>query len=115
MHKYSSQADLLVEDMSAIICKDHACMVNYCGLLKKSYPSDWEHSSDCMDEYTGFQDCMKQEQRRWSWQKPNSTKYDWIQQRLAERKLANKFNLLSDLEDPIRNKIMNEGMEEMKQ
>ena len=51
MHKYASQKDLLVEDMTAIICKDKGCIVNYCGLLKQSYPMEWEGSSDCVDEY----------------------------------------------------------------
>ena len=54
MHHYAAQSDLLVDDMTAIICKDMGCLVNYCGLLKKSYPSDWEKSSDCVDEYTNF-------------------------------------------------------------
>ena len=34
MHKYASQSDLMMEDMTAILCKDLGCMVNYCGLLK---------------------------------------------------------------------------------
>ena len=59
MHHYAAQKDLLVEDMTAIICKDMACIVNYCGLLKKSYPSDWENSSDCSNEYQDFMECMK--------------------------------------------------------
>ena len=67
MHHYSAQKDLLVDDMTAIICKDMGCLVNYCGLLKRSYPSDWQNSSDCVDEYNQFQDCMKQEQRRYTW------------------------------------------------
>jgi len=44
--------------MSAIICKDIGCMMNYCGLLKKSYAMEWEESSDCVDEYKTFTDCM---------------------------------------------------------
>ena len=83
MHHYASQPDLLVEDMSAILCKDMGCMVNYCGLLKKSYPSEWENSSDCVDEYKNFTDCMKMEQRRFNWmpasQRREISKYDYIQ------------------------------------
>ena len=91
MHHYASQPDLLVEDMSAILCKDMGCMVNYCGLLKKSYPSEWENSSDCVDEYKNFTDCMKMEQRRFNWmpasQRREISKYDYIQQRLGEKRL----------------------------
>ncbi len=47
--------------MAAILCKDLGCMVNYCGLLKKSYYSEWKESSDCVDEYKNFTDCMKME------------------------------------------------------
>ena len=59
MHHYAAQKDITVEDMSAIICKDLGCLVNYCGLLQKSYPMEWENSSDCVDEYKQFGDCMK--------------------------------------------------------
>ena len=48
---YAAQEDLLVEDMTAILCKDLGCMVNYCGLLKQSYVTEWENSSDCKNEY----------------------------------------------------------------
>jgi len=58
MHHYAAQKDLLVDDMAAIICKDVGCMVSYCGLLKKSYVMEWEESSDCVDEYKVFRDCM---------------------------------------------------------
>ena len=67
MHHYAAQKDLLVEDMSAMLCKDKGCVVNYCGLLKKSYPMEWENSSDCVDEYKQFTDCMNMEMRRYNW------------------------------------------------
>ena len=51
---YAAQKDILIDDMTAMICKDTGCLVNYCGLLKKSYPSEWEGSSDCVDEYQQF-------------------------------------------------------------
>ena len=57
----------MVADMTAILCKDLSCMVNYCGLLKQSYVTEWENSSDCVDEYKNFLDCMKMEQRRYQW------------------------------------------------
>ena len=58
---FSSQKDLDVETMSAFLCKDMGCVVNYCGLLKKSYSMEWENSSDCVDEYKNFNDCMRME------------------------------------------------------
>ena len=53
--------------MTAIICKDFGCLVNYCGLLKKSYVTEWENSSDCKNEYAQFNECMKMERRRIEW------------------------------------------------
>ena len=34
MRHYAAQKDLLIEDMSALLCKQEGCLVNYCGLLK---------------------------------------------------------------------------------
>ena len=103
MRHYAAQKDLLVEDMTAIICKDLGCLVNYCGLLKQSLESDWKNSSDCVNEYDDFTECMKQEHRRFSWlpEKDNVNKYDYIQQRLLERKQNNKFRLLEGLDSSV--------------
>ena len=97
MHHYASQSDLPVTDLAAIICKDFGCVVNYCGLLKKSYVTEWEDSSDCENEVSQFGNCMKQETRRYTWmgqeEKDNITKYDYIQKRLGEKKTLNLFKM----------------------
>ena len=46
-HHYSASEKLSVEDLAMILCRDLGCEINYCSLLKKSYQSDWEGSSDC--------------------------------------------------------------------
>lgn len=53
-----------------IICKDLGCELNYCGLIKKSLPMEWEGSSDCTNELKQFNECMKIEERRFMWGKP---------------------------------------------
>ena len=67
MRHYAAQKDITIDDMTAIICKDFGCLVNYCGLLKKSYVTECENSSDCKNEYKNFTDCMKMERRRIEW------------------------------------------------
>ena len=83
--------------MTAIICKDFGCMVNYCGLLKKSYITEWENSSDCKNEYTQFTDCMKMERMRIQSLPTdiliNLDKYQYIQDRLTEKKLQDSFKI----------------------
>ena len=85
--------------MTAIICKDLGCLVNYCALLKKSIESDWKNSSDCVNEYGEFQGCMKEEMRRYTYipAKERPAKYDHIQARIQARKQNNKFRIISGM------------------
>ena len=70
-----------------ILCRDKGCDLNYCGLIKKSVPMEWEGSSDCTNEYKLFTDCMKLERRRWVYGKPEGvTMYDYIQQELGRKR-----------------------------
>ena len=43
---------------------------------------EWENSSDCVDEYKNFTDCMRMEQRRYNWmgaeEREKLTKYDYM-------------------------------------
>ena len=61
-HHFVAGGGSSTEDVAMIICKDLGCELNYCGLIKKSVPSEWEGSSDCSSEYKLFSDCMKIEQ-----------------------------------------------------
>ena len=92
---YAAQQDLSVEDMAMLACKDLGCLVNYCGLLKRSVPSEWKESSDCVDEYQQFSECMKMEQKRWNWMpkevKEKTVKYDYIMNRMQERRHVAHF------------------------
>ena len=101
MRHYSAQKDILIADMAAVVCKDVGCMVNYCSLLKMSLPMEWEESSDCVDEYKVFNDCMRDEQRRWNWlpqaQRAEIVKYDYIQKRIADRRFQTKFAIDKEL------------------
>ena len=57
---------------------------------------------------------MLQEQRRFAWlpENKNVVKYDYIQERLAQRKLQNKFKLISDLDPSVMQKILKEEVKE---
>ena len=57
-HTYAASSRFSVEDMSMLVCKDLGCAVNYCGLLKKSVPMEWEGTDDCQQEFKSFNDCM---------------------------------------------------------
>lgn len=46
-HHYSASPKLSIDDLAMIICRDLGCEINYCLLLKKSVPMEWEGSSDC--------------------------------------------------------------------
>ena len=55
-----------------------------------------------MDEYVQFQDCMKNENRRWAWmpteQKKETNKYDYMMKRLEERRKNMKFAFDNELQ-----------------
>ena len=89
-----------VEDMSMLVCKDVGCAVNYCGLLKMDYPSEWEGSSDCTSEINDFNKCMVQERRRYAWMdksiRPPLEEY--TKTRMAEKRVETKYNLLDEKE-----------------
>jgi hypothetical protein len=95
-HHYSARPGLPVEDMSMIVCKDLGCEINYCSLVKQSLPSEWEGSSDCVEEITNFNSCMKQEQRRYNWssEKP-ANMYDYIWMRVKEKRQERGFETLN--------------------
>ena len=61
---------------------------------------EWENSSDCVDEYKNFTDCMRMEQRRYNWmgaeEREKLTKYDYMQKRFSEKKFLNIFKLNTD-------------------
>ncbi len=90
-HHYAASPKLSIDDLAMMVCKDLGCEVNYCGLLKKSVPMEWEGSSDCSAEYKAFNDCIAQERRRYAWQENKPPMYDWIQQRIAERRKETKY------------------------
>lgn len=70
------------------------CEVNYCGLLKKSYPMEWEGSSDCSEEIKNFNNCMVRERRRYQWMDNKPSMFDYIQTRLEEKRKEKKFENL---------------------
>ena len=77
---YSADKSFTVEDMSMLVCKDVGCAVNYCTLLKRYVPMEWEGTDDCGQEMATFSKCMVAEQRRYHWSanKPNSLyEYAW--------------------------------------
>ena len=49
-HHYSASEKLSVDDLAMILCRDIGCEINYCLLIKKGQPMEWEGSSDCMSE-----------------------------------------------------------------
>ena len=55
---------------------------------------EWEGSSDCADELRRFNDCMVRERRRFLWTETKPPMYEYIQQRLAERRQEEKFQSL---------------------
>jgi len=58
---YASQPEIDTSEIAMIVCKDLGCDLNYCGLIKKSLPMEWEGSSDCSQELKIFNTCMKRE------------------------------------------------------
>lgn len=77
-HHYSASPKISVDDMAMIICRDVGCEVNYCHLLKKSVPMEWEGSSDCSTEQQAFNNCMRTERRRFMWSDERPPMYDYI-------------------------------------
>ena len=74
-------------------CKNVGCALNYCGLVKMGWPSDWEGSSDCIDEQKHFNQCMTDEVRRYNWMDRASRPpiYDYVQQRIIEKTQEDKY------------------------
>ena len=66
-HHYSSSSSFSIDDMAMLACKNVGCAINYCSLQKQSYESDWQGSSDCLEEINAFNKCMVAERRRYAW------------------------------------------------
>ena len=102
--------------MAMYACKNIGCAINYCGTVKMSTPSLWEGSSDCQQEIKDFNKCMVDEQRRWNWmdksQRPPM--YDYVQQRIKEKALEQKYNLLSEEESSLLKQEIKEKFEAVK-
>ena len=97
-HHYSASPDFSVDDMVMYVCKDIGCALNYCGLVKKSYPDLWEGSSDCMQEYQDFNKCMVAERRRYQWMDDAERPpiYEYAQKRIQDKRHEQKmYGLLS--------------------
>ena len=110
-HSYSASESFSVADMAMYACKNVGCALNYCGLVKMGWPSDWEGSSDCIDEQKAFNKCMTDEQRRYNWmdKKERPPLYDYVQQRIKEKLAEDKYmglilgeNEQKELNDAIR-------------
>ena len=95
-HHYSASPKISIDDMAMMVCRDLGCEINYCGLIKKSYVTEWEGSGDCSSEIKAFNNCITQERRRFAWQEVKPPMYEYIQERIAERRKEKKFlNILS--------------------
>ena len=64
---YSASPSFSIDDLAMYACKNIGCAINYCSLVKQSIPSDWQGSSDCMEEIAAFNKCMVDERRRYAW------------------------------------------------
>jgi hypothetical protein len=67
LHHYAASDKLSIDDLAMLVCKDLGCEINYCSLIKKSVPMEWEGSSDCSSEISNFNKCMQLERRRYMW------------------------------------------------
>lgn len=115
-HHYAASPKISVDDLAMMVCRDLGCEINYCSLIKKSYVTEWEGSSDCMTEIKAFNDCMSMERRRFSWQEQKLPMYDYIQNRIAERRKESKFlNILTLEEQDAIRKLNEQQLEEIKQ
>jgi hypothetical protein len=52
---------------------------------------EWEGSSDCSAEYKAFNDCIAQERRRYAWQEVKPPMYEYIMNRLEEKRKEKKY------------------------
>ena len=66
-HHVAASPKIGINDIAMIVCRELGCEMNYCGLLKKSVPSEWEGSSDCSNELKNFNICLSQETKRYQW------------------------------------------------
>ena len=119
-HHYSSSDSFSIDDMAMLACKNVGCAINYCSLQKQSLESDWAGSSDCMEEINSFNKCMVAERRRYAWMDKSIRPpiYDYVQNRIKEKALEEKYGLLSDteskrLKDEIRVAHEKEQIEQM--
>ena len=97
---YAASQSFSVEDMSILVCKDVGCAVNYCSLVKMDYPSMWQGSSDCSEEIDQFNKCMVAERRRYAWMDKaiRPPIYEYVEQRIKERKKEAKYVFLTEEE-----------------
>ena len=95
---YSASAEFTIDDLAMYACKNVGCAINYCGLIKTGVESEWRGSSDCTEEIAAFNKCMVDERRRYAWMDSTTRPpmYEYLQQRIKEKTLENKFNLLSE-------------------
>lgn len=112
---HTAQAGLTVDDLAMALCKNVGCDLNYCGLIKKSIPSDWKGSSDCSNEYKAFTDCMTRERRNWLWNKHEESMYDYIQNRYEKDKLEKRHKPVFDMKIPEANLTDEDKKEVVKQ
>ena len=63
-----------------------------------SVETEWKGSSDCSDEYDQFNKCMVAERRRYQWMDKSIRPpiYDYVQQRIKEKALEDKYHLISE-------------------
>lgn len=97
---FTAADSLSVDDLAMVLCKNVGCDLNYCGLIKKSYSSDWKGSSDWSDEYKAFTDWMTRERRNWQWGEHDMSMYDYIWQKLEKQKIERKHKPLIDVKIP---------------
>eukprot|EP00347_Sterkiella_histriomuscorum_P006526 403352429 len=113
---YAASPKLSIDDMAMMLCRDIGCEVNYCGLVKKSQPMEWEGSSDCVDEIKNFSNCMTQERRRYQWQEIKPPMFDYIQNRLEEKRKNKKFaNMFTQQELEAIEKLKQEDKQQLEE
>ena len=98
MH-YSASSKLDSKDVAMMVCKDIGCEINYCSQIKlSSLESEREPDRDCTPEINNFNTCMNMEQRRFQWTKDKPPVFDYIQNRIQEKKELAKYKLLLEQE-----------------
>ena len=82
---YSASETFTMDDMAMYACKNVGCALNYCSLVKMGWPSDWEGSSDCMQEQKAFNKCIVDEIRiaRAIPKEERPSVYDYVQKSVS--------------------------------